>query len=65
MTASAFSVSSRVRIRRSLVQGVLTGGGDDVGTVIRNDPRGILVRLDSGKTAMCEPGLLVPIQEAV
>lgn len=58
MTATAFIVESRVRIRRSLVQGVLQGASDDVGTVIRNDPRGILVRLDSGKTAMCEPGLL-------
>ena len=57
-----FHIDTRVRIRRSLVQGVLQGGGDDVGTVIRSDPRGILVRLDSGKTAMCEPGLLVPIE---
>ncbi len=50
---------SRVRIRRSMVPGLPKI--DEQGTVIRSDARGVLVRLDSGTDALCEPAVLTLI----
>jgi hypothetical protein len=57
------TVGARVRIRRSVVPGL--DKQDEDGVVIRSDARGVLVRLDSGRTTLCEPGILKIIARLV
>ncbi len=57
------TVGARVRIRRSVVPGL--SKQDEDGVVIRSDARGVLVRLDSGRTTLCEPGILQVIARLV
>jgi len=51
-----FPVGARVRIRRSLALG--DPELDEEGVVVRCDARGIVVRLASGRTTICEPNML-------
>lgn len=53
-------VGARVRVRRSIVPGIPEL--HDEGEVVRLDARGVLVRLDSGRDVLAEPGLLVILQ---
>lgn len=55
-----FPVGSRVRIRRSIVPGVPEL--HEEGIVVRSDARGVLVRLDSGREILAEPGLLTTLR---
>lgn len=56
---TVFTVGARVRLRRSLIP----GGPElvDEGTVVRSDARGVVVRLASGETTICEPNMLTLI----
>lgn len=56
MTAT-FKVGARARVRRDLAAAAPHLQQD--GTVVRVDPRGVLVKLDSGFEILCEPSKLV------
>lgn len=51
-----FAVGARVRIRGSLAPGDTELGEECV--VVRSDARGVVVRLTSGRTTICEPSML-------
>jgi hypothetical protein len=54
--AGLLAIGARVRIRRSVAQDVSELVGE--GEVLRIDGRGVLVRLDSGRELLAEPGML-------
>jgi hypothetical protein len=51
-----FPVGARVRIRGSLASGDPELGEE--GVVVRSDARGVVVRLASGRTTICQPSML-------
>jgi hypothetical protein len=60
MQSTSLIVGSRIRFRPDLLE-PSSPLRDEEGTILRNDARGVLVRLDNGRSTLCQPEDLVVV----